>query len=113
MMNSKMEKKRKSNINSELPLQPELIKLILLKLPSGNLPSCRLVCKVWNNLVLTSTVEALICAQNWLRSNAITIDLRPHLEEVCRVEEDFNKFTLDEATNNNMDKTTRENDNVS
>ncbi|XP_038883771.1 putative F-box protein At1g60370 [Benincasa hispida] len=51
-----MEKKRNSEIrkssDSELP-PDNIIQVILSKVPLFNLPSCRLVCKAWNNLVLT------------------------------------------------------------
>ncbi|GAU33852.1 hypothetical protein TSUD_393600 [Trifolium subterraneum] len=35
------------------------------------------------------TVEALICAQNWLRSSPLTVDIEEHLEDLEKLEEEL------------------------
>lgn len=58
-------KKRKSrirNINSELPA--DTVQVILSKVPLLNLPSCRVVCKAWNNLILSCKFDPPILISN-------------------------------------------------
>jgi hypothetical protein len=39
--------------------------------------------------LLHHTVEALICAQNWLRSSPLSVDIEEHLEDLEKLEEDI------------------------
>ncbi|XP_022961423.1 F-box protein At3g07870-like [Cucurbita moschata] len=48
--------------NKILELIPDVIELILSKLPYYYLPSCRLVCKTWNNVILSSKHDPSISA---------------------------------------------------
>ncbi|XP_022143297.1 F-box/kelch-repeat protein At3g06240-like [Momordica charantia] len=63
MMNSK---KRKSMENKGREIPAELIWLIFSKLPFVNLPSCRLVCKAWSDVVLTGKLHPSISISNHL-----------------------------------------------
>ncbi|XP_022132431.1 F-box protein At3g07870-like [Momordica charantia] len=46
------------------PLPPDVIQLIFSKLPFFNLPGCRLVCKAWNNFILTCKLHSSISTSN-------------------------------------------------
>jgi len=41
----------------------------------------------FRSMLASTTVEALVCAQNWLRSKAISVDLQSYLEDIVNVEE--------------------------
>ncbi|KAJ9553106.1 hypothetical protein OSB04_017151 [Centaurea solstitialis] len=43
------------------------------------------------------TVEALICAQDWLRASRICIDIEQYLEDVNKYEEEIGRNDLDET----------------
>ena len=46
----------------------------------------RRVIDPFRSMLAPTIVEALVCAQNWLRSKAINIDLQSYLEDIVNVE---------------------------
>lgn len=48
----KLESNKIININCGLPLPPHIVQVIFSRLSISTLPTCRIVCKTWNRLIL-------------------------------------------------------------